>query len=285
MRIVFNADDLGVCTGTNEGIDAAAESGLLGAVSLCVTGERVEEGARVARRHGLAVGLHFSLTLGSALTGPIAGVTDRRGRFLPVARVLAASCAGRVSRDAVRIELEAQLERAGALGLSLFHLDGHQHVHTFPAVRSAVLDVLSHHPLSYVRVPIDRGPGAHRLVPRRLVSWLSRGLVREARRRGISLPSAAFVGMGLYDAPDYRERFAQTLHDLSRRDHEWMVHPRVEDSRFAALNHVREGALRHPARELSVLRDPSTRAIIEALGFSLGARMPRDRRVEVAPPR
>lgn len=266
MELIFTADDLGVCSGTNEGIDRACEGGLLGAASLAVTGEAVEEGVRVAHRRGLAVGLHFALTLGRALTGPIAGLTDRGGEFLAPRAVLAACWAGRVSRDAVRAELLAQLDRAAELGVRVAHLDGHHHAHTFPVVRAAVLDVLAERPLAYVRVPIDRGAGLRRVGRRALVAALAHGLAREAERRGEALPSRAFVGMSLYDARDHRRRFERTLAGLERRPYEWMVHPRVEDARFAGLNHLGPRALSNPERELEVLRDPRTREAVERAG-------------------
>lgn len=266
MELIFTADDLGVCSGTNEGIDRACEGGLLGAASVAVTGEAAEEGVRVARRRGLAVGLHFALTLGRALTGPLPGLTDRGGAFLSPGAVLAACCAGRVSRDAVRAELLAQLDRAAQLGVHVAHLDGHHHVHTFPVVRAAVIDVLAARPVAYVRVPIDRGAGLRRAGRRALVALLARGLAREAERRLVSLPSRAFVGMALYDARDHRRRFERTLAGLSPCAYEWMVHPRVEDERFARLNHLDPRALAHAPRELEVLSDPRTREAVERAG-------------------
>lgn len=243
----MNADDLGVCRGVNEGVAAAAESGLVKNASLCVTGDAVEEGVRVAKRHQLSVGLHFSLTLGRSLSGPIRGVTDCTGRFFPLRRLLRNCLVGAVNVDSIRAELQQQWRRAVELGICPTHFDGHQHVHVFPLVRDALAAIP---PAIPIRVPVDRSPVSRRWASRLIVAALSSSFAaRDTRHR--------FIGMALYDARRHRELSERVLDDLARAciaSFEWMVHPRFGDGSFEVLNHRSPGSLRYADRELETLR-------------------------------
>ena len=122
--VVFVADDLGITAGVDDGIADAAASGLVREASLCVTGAAVEHGVQTARAHRLGVGLHLSLTLGTALTGPIRGLTDARGRFRSLGRALLATTLRAVDRAAIAREVAAQIARARELVGPLTHVNG-----------------------------------------------------------------------------------------------------------------------------------------------------------------
>jgi predicted glycoside hydrolase/deacetylase ChbG (UPF0249 family) len=220
MRVVFNADDLGLDAAANEGIERALAAGLVRECSLVVNTAHTERGVAIARVSGAGVGLHLNLTEGEALTGPIPGVTDRAGRFLGLKPLLFLSAVGLV-RD-VRREIDAQLARLRELGVSPSHLNGHHHVHVFPGVRDAVAEVARAAGVRHVRMPIERTPrfSATRFVCARLA----------ARFPGPA-PTLPFVGHGLYAARDY-ERRALSLLELLPSPCEWMAHPRT-GTRFA----------------------------------------------------
>lgn len=250
-RVVFHADDLGVSPGVSRGIARAVEGGPVRAVSLCVTGADLAGGASLARSWlgHVDLGLHLSFTLGRALTGPIPGLTDRLGRFLPLRRVLASCAAGLPVEAQVRREVRAQLDRAGALGIRLDHLDGHHHAHVFPVIRDAVLAVAGHLRL---RVPDDRvarGPKA------RLLRALSRGFRRRAAARRVTLDGLPFVGLGLHDRADFAERLEALLAAPPAPAFELMVHPREEDDVFRRLDRLGARGDRYRA-ELAALTRP-----------------------------
>lgn len=228
-RIVFVADDLGVSAGTNAGIVRVADRGLVREASLCVTGAAVREGVRLAHEAGVGVGLHVSFTLGQALTGPIASLTDAGGRFLSLQRVLAACLLGRPDPALVAREVNAQFEAARALGVSLTHVNGHHHVHVFPVVRDAVVAAARRHGVTWTRMPEEQpaartGAGLMRLLLSRLARQTS-PLARDAGLRWLP-----FAGLSLQDTPDIAARLAATAARLPAGDHEWMVHPRVLDA-------------------------------------------------------
>ncbi len=267
-RVVFNADDLGVSHGTNEGIEAAFEGGLIKEASLCVTGEAFEEGAALARRLApdLGVGLHLSFTLGRAVTGPIRGLTDAEGTFLPLATVLRRTLFSRLDRDRIAAEIEAQIQRAEEAGIELTHLNGHHHVHVYPQIGEALRDVLARRPVPYLRVPLPP-PWWKKPFRMNLLTFLSR---RFCGKRW-SLPAVRvglpLIGLGVFGAEDYHRKFLGAASRLEDGAYEWMVHPRMPDPVFARMDHLDPKIEELGRYELETLCDPKIQEELAALGI------------------
>ena len=259
-RVVFDADDFGMSPAVNRGIVRAVRSGPVREVSVCVTGRALDDAALMLPELGVGAGLHFSLTFGRALSGRLRGLTDATGRFLPLPVVLA-SCLARVpDRREVAGELRAQMEILEERGLSLGHLNGHHHVHVFPVVRDAVVDVLRAREPIHVRVPreaLRTSPSARGT----LLSGLSRGFVRHAAQRLPGFRSVPLVGLGLTGDERHSQHFAHLAARVPNGA-EWLVHPREEGAERAAL-----GARRPTSLELATLCDARTQALLAELGI------------------
>jgi len=115
-RLIVNADDLGLSTGVNEGIQRAYRHGIVTSASLMVRRPAAGHGAVTARREpGLSVGLHFD---------PGEWVCEN-GEW-----TLVGATSPPDDAVAVEAELEAQLSLFETLmGRKPSHLDSHQHVH------------------------------------------------------------------------------------------------------------------------------------------------------------
>lgn len=101
-----------------------------------------EDASRLARSlPSLAVGLHFSLTEGTPLTqGP--SLLGPGGRFHSRGILLRRLFAGKVASEDLRREFVAQLERIGALGVKITHVDSHEHVHMAPGVFEVIAPII-----------------------------------------------------------------------------------------------------------------------------------------------
>lgn len=137
IRLVVQGDDLGMCRAVNEGIELAARDGILTQTSVMAPTPWFAEGVAMARRTGLATGLHLTLTSEwdfcrwSPLTpGPSLRAAD--GTFK---RTVADAKTGDAA-DAVA-EAHAQIDRAEALGLALSYVDCHMGVSIVPAYEAA----------------------------------------------------------------------------------------------------------------------------------------------------
>jgi predicted glycoside hydrolase/deacetylase ChbG (UPF0249 family) len=154
--VVVHADDLGLSPAASRGILRAHHEGVVTSTSLLANLPGAEEGATLARQApALEVGLHLNLTEGRPLTDA-RSLTSPDGAFRPLRAQLLALLFSRTDADEVAREVEAQLARARALGLSITHLDGHQHVHVFGDARAAAFALARREGLT-IRRPRERG--------------------------------------------------------------------------------------------------------------------------------
>jgi len=122
-ELIVNGDDFGQSAGSNAGVVAAYEHGVLTSASLMVRWPAAIAAAEYARTHaGLAVGLHFDF-------GEWTYVDDA---WKPLYEVVPLDDAG-----AIEAEARAQLARyRELLSDNPTHLDSHQHVHRGEPIRS-----------------------------------------------------------------------------------------------------------------------------------------------------
>ncbi|RUO88709.1 ChbG/HpnK family deacetylase [Corallococcus sp. AB018] len=140
-RLIVNADDLGLHPSLDAGILKAHREGIVTSATLLAMGPSAAEAVGLAKAQGLAVGVHLALSTRLSCAAPAEAVRTvapggrLRGNWAEFAK---AWMTGRVRREELERELSAQLSRARELGAKVDHLDGHQHLHLLPGVRSVV---------------------------------------------------------------------------------------------------------------------------------------------------
>jgi predicted glycoside hydrolase/deacetylase ChbG (UPF0249 family) len=145
--LVIVADDGGVDVARNLGIEAACSRGFVRAVSVMANGEAVEDVARRLAGQDVDAGLHLNLTEGTAVSGPLAGLTDAHGNFVHGKRELWALAHDEgIDPALVRREAAAQLGRLRTLGVRPVFVNGHQHVHVLPGVCEGLAAALGDFP-------------------------------------------------------------------------------------------------------------------------------------------
>lgn len=163
-RLIVNADDLGLHPSLDAGILKAHREGIVTSATLLAMGPCAAEAVGLAKAQGLAVGVHLALSTRLPCAAPSEAVRTVApgGRLMGNwAEFAKAWMTGRVRHEELERELSAQLSRARELGAKVDHLDGHQHLHLLPGVRSVVEGIAAREGL-----PL-RWPDA---LPR--VSWL-----------------------------------------------------------------------------------------------------------------
>ncbi|HMM20333.1 MAG TPA: carbohydrate deacetylase [Selenomonadales bacterium] len=138
LRLIVNADDLGLTPGCNVGILRAMTEGIVSDTSILINAEFAEPGIALLKARGIhAAGLHLTLTSGKpvvpagevpSLVGPDGRFRRRAAEMLPVAK-----------RDEAERELRAQVARFLDSGLTLNHLDSHHHIHGYPELLDLVV--------------------------------------------------------------------------------------------------------------------------------------------------
>lgn len=157
-RLIINADDFGLCSGVNRAIIEAHRKGVITSASLMVNLEGFDEAVDLARlTPSLDLGIHITLADVRPLCPPeqIPSLVDRRGYFLRRRRLLALLLRRKIQRSDIEREILAQVKKFLNTGLKTSHIDGDQHVHIFPVIRSIALDIARALGVA-VRIPAER---------------------------------------------------------------------------------------------------------------------------------
>jgi predicted glycoside hydrolase/deacetylase ChbG (UPF0249 family) len=269
--LVVNADDLGLHADIDRGIEAAHREGIVTSASISAVGASFEQAVELCGRNpGLDIGVHLTLVGERPLTdaSALGGLVTGDGRFVDSHPALVArALTTRLKPEAVRRELEAQIERVQRAGLRPSHLDGHQHVHLLPAVWPVVVELAHRHRIRWVRVPsfspLSSGsPGPLGLVMRLGLNALQR--VRRAALGGLrSADVTPALGQSGHLDPD---GIARALSRVPRGAiAELVTHPGVTT---AELQGRYDWGYDWSA-ETAALQSPELRRVIEREGFAL----------------
>ncbi len=219
------ADDFGLAPGISTGIARLAREGGLGAIS-CITNSAYWESSAPLLKNlpaSVDLGLHINLTEGRPLSPRLAKIWPR----LPALPALIARAHLRLLPLAeLGSEVDAQLAAfRAATGAAPQYIDGHQHVHHLPGLRSIVLKMIGQmQPTPAVR-NTSRVPGPGFGVKRWLIEHTgAHALSRELRKRAIPHNP---VLLGAYDFkdPDYRGRMQGWLAALPPEGGLLFCHP------------------------------------------------------------
>lgn len=174
-RLIVTGDDFGLAVPVNEAIEIAHREGILSTASLMVGGAAAADAVERARSlTRLRVGLHVVLVEGRPLRPPeaVPDLVDASGEF----RTDLTAAGFRFFfqpgvRRQIAAELRAQFEAFRATGLTLDHVNAHNHMHLHPTVLGILLEVGREFGLDAVRIPYEP-PSA---------SWRASGRGRLAR--------------------------------------------------------------------------------------------------------
>ncbi|WP_309572491.1 polysaccharide deacetylase family protein [Deinococcus sp.] len=160
--VIFHADDIGMRGATVDAYVDLLEVGALTSAALMVPCPAAAEGAAVARAHGGAdLGVHLTITSewnalrwGPVSTrDPASGLLDADGFFPHDNPEIQANA----RPDAVRAELDAQVDRARAWGVDVTHVDSHMGALAHPKFLPAVMALAGREgvPAMYPRMGLD----------------------------------------------------------------------------------------------------------------------------------
>jgi predicted glycoside hydrolase/deacetylase ChbG (UPF0249 family) len=279
VRIWLCADDYGISGAVDTAIRDLVVRGRLNATSVMVVSpsfSRSEAAALIALNAAtplnsvaprVAIGLHLTLTAPfrplSPRFAPLPG-----GAFPPLATMLRHTVMRRLERDALVAEIASQLQTFRAtFGRAPDFVDGHQHVHVFPQIGEALLDVVqASAPDAWVRqcgrvVPLAARFGDAKGL---LLDVLSHRFRRRAAALGVRTNSAFAGTYHFDDAADFATLFPRFLPGL-RDGSVVMCHPGFVDAelrRLDTLTTLRE-------KEYAFLAGDEFPAVLAAQGVAL----------------
>jgi predicted glycoside hydrolase/deacetylase ChbG (UPF0249 family) len=163
--LLFQADDLGYDSDTNQRIVSSFKQGPIGGASLMVNrGEASEEGAEKAKEEGIPVGLHFNVTEGSPLS-EVPSLVDGSNRFFPPARFLFRLRQGLIKPQDLKRECRAQIEKFLSWGFEPWRFDSHNHAHVMPGAFPVISPIIKEYGFRYVRCPREEKENFFRALP------------------------------------------------------------------------------------------------------------------------
>ena len=162
-RVIFNADDYGLCAEVNAATEELIEAGRLGDVSVLATGRMWKASAAFLLEHPqVSAGVHLNAVEGQPISpsSEIRWITKADGQFAGlggpqglIARWIRHPLA--VTR-AVELEWRAQIERLRDAGLQLSHADSHQHLHAFPLAWQRATALCRQFNIPSLRLPLEK---------------------------------------------------------------------------------------------------------------------------------
>ncbi len=246
-NVILCADDFAISDGVSRAIEELGAVRRLSATSAIVTLPTwTSHAPRLAKlRPKMAIGLHINLTLGQPMAAMPRIAPD--GRLPGLTTLLAMALAGRLSQDEVVAEVLRQLTAFEAgVGWPPDFVDGHQHAHALPGIRSGVVRALARHDRErrlLVRDPADRlGVIVRRgaSVPKALaLSALVAGFGSTVRRAGFGT-NQGFSGVSDFDRRSPYEQELTRFFQLPGRRHLVMCHPGYPDAGLHAVDPIVE---------------------------------------------
>ena len=158
-NLIITGDDFGLCPAVNEAVEEAHRNGVLSTASLMVGARATADAVDRARRLiALRVGLHLVLVDGTPTSSPrlVPGLVDARGEFSP--HLFRAGIKFFFSpgiRGQLEQEIRAQFQAFQNTGLSLDHVNCHNHMHLHPTIGKLILKVGREYGLRAVRFPYE----------------------------------------------------------------------------------------------------------------------------------
>ena len=265
------ADDYGMSAGISRGIVELAGDGRISATSAMSLApgwaELSRDLAPLAGRIG--IGLHLTLTWGRPL-GPMPVLAPDR-QLPSVGRLVRLALAGRLPGAEIEAEIDRQLDRfEAALGRAPDFVDGHQHVHALPGIRSALLQILTRRSLTgrlWLRDPSDRpsailrrGVSAGKAA---IVAALGAGFGKQARRAGFRT-NEGFSGFSAFDPNSDLTRDFRSYLSSPGPAHLVMCHP----GRLAPGEKL-DGVVEARGRELAFLASDTFSELLAKRGVTL----------------
>lgn len=244
--LIVNADDFGLCKAQNYGIIDAFTHGVVTSTTAMVNASGIEHAVALSAKHpGLAIGMHFVLTLGRPLSA-MPGLVDEKGE-------LGKWIWQRAEEDSlVLAEIEHELECQFARFIELFgrmptHLDSHHHVHMIPQIYP-IVEAFAKEKGVAIRFDYDAA------------------LPAELECVGVKTPKG--FDSGFYGDAISETLFLETLERSTARGEqslEIMCHPSFIDNTILASKYC------YPRlAELDVLTSPSLKYAIAERGYRLG---------------
>lgn len=242
-QLIMNADDFGIHESVNEGIVESHVDGCVTSTTIMAGGSAFEHAVMLAKQYPkLGVGVHLTLVGASPVArADVHTLLTKDGTFLFSYREFAMKYVlGLISKEHIEYELWCQMQKVAGSGISITHIDSHQHLHALPDMPRIIGRIAKEFNVTKVRIPIEPfcyfGPekiDLKRLFARTVLSGCSYLAEHDYKKQGFCYPQH-FFGM-LAGGAMSQAAMRHVVENLPGGVSEIMVHP---GKNTRALNQV-----------------------------------------------
>lgn len=156
IKVIINADDLGLNPIVNNTIDEALSNGFITSSTILANSNYLEDVKRIILKHpNASFGIHLNLTEGKSLTQSSIftkfGIIDESGCFVKKQSLKVCPNADKELKEAIKKEWMAQVDLLLKSGINLSHADGHHHCHSWYGLADVLIYVIQFYKLSKTR--------------------------------------------------------------------------------------------------------------------------------------
>lgn len=157
-QLIINADDFGIHEAVNLAVYRGFESGILTSTSIMAGGDAFSSAVRLSHEMGnIGIGIHLTLvgTLATVLPAEeVPTLTWEKGVLCKdYLELILRDMKGLISLDDVYREWDAQIRKVLDAGISITHIDGHQHLHMWNKFFPIALALGKKYKIPCMRVP------------------------------------------------------------------------------------------------------------------------------------
>ena len=161
LKLIINADDFGNSNKVNESIQLGFENGIISSASLMASGKSFSNAVEIIKANPeLDVGIHLTLTKGKPILNSDrikSLVRHNTECFYENGLEFAKHYYfNSVSIPDVKNEFTAQCEKILDHGVTVSHIDSHQHIHMLPKIFNVVIELAKKFNIKYIRIPAEK---------------------------------------------------------------------------------------------------------------------------------
>lgn len=287
-KLIVNADDFGISSGVNRGIEQAFQFGTLTSATVMANMPAFEDAVSIAKRNqGLGIGVHLNLLRGKPLlpVSSIPTLTNRDGYLVKEVGVFIKKMfLKKIELSEIEKELRAQIEKTLNAGIKVTHFDSEKHLHCYPAIFKIAVKLAKEYKINRLRyinesclIPKEENKlnGTFRKLANnqyykaKVLTYLCRLSRRSINQNKIAYPDHSY---GIMLAGQMTKRsYELILESLNEGVSEFMCHPGYVDNELAILSKQIGSFFINDYREeeLSILLDADLPQLIKKLNIKL----------------
>lgn len=176
MRVIVNADDFGMNKSCTLAIKEAFSKNLISSTTMIVNMDAFSLALEIAEKENLKdkIGIHFNLNDGVPLTEEMKNCPLFCNDGVFHGNIKRLKPLTKKEKNAIYLELSAQIEKLEKSGVKITHADSHHHIHTCIFIAPIVVRVCKEHGIDKIRLHRNIGSikSYKKWVKNRFNAWL-----------------------------------------------------------------------------------------------------------------